>query len=213
MSKKYLINDKFFDKWSSKMAYVLGFWFADGYMRHEKSYRISFCSNDCDVLIDIKQCFGSNHPIYYDKRDDSKLLIIYCKKLYNRLIELGGKRCKSRSIIFPAVPSRYLADFIRGYFDGDGSVFFVNYISSKNKKSRRELRSNFTSGSSEFLEKLQNILNSRLGLAKKKICPYNDGSSKKLGYGTYDTIKLLKFMYYPNHLISLKRKAVFVEKV
>jgi len=32
--RRYLLNEKFFDKWSSEMAYILGFWFADGYMRH-----------------------------------------------------------------------------------------------------------------------------------------------------------------------------------
>ena len=52
-SRKYDINEDFFDVWSSKMAYVLGFWFADGYMRIEKSYRILFCSNDKQILESI----------------------------------------------------------------------------------------------------------------------------------------------------------------
>ena len=208
--RKYSINENFFDEWSPEMAYVLGFWFADGYMRHEKSYRISFCSNDYDILALIRTCFSSNHNICYEKKDDSKNLIIFSKKLYLKLLDLGGKRCKSRTIVFPKVPYKFLPDFIRGYFDGDGSVFFVKYIHTKNKKLRTELRSNFTSGSIKFLEDLQDILNEQLGLIKKKICGYNNGRSLKLGYGTYDTIKLLNFMYYPDYPIGMERKARFL---
>jgi intein/homing endonuclease len=208
--RKYFVNENFFDKWSPKMAYVLGFWFADGYMRHEKSYRISFCSKDCDILILIRECLSSNHNIIYKKKDDSKNLIIFSKKLYLKLSDLGGIRCKSRKVLFPSVPDRFLSDFIRGYFDGDGSVFFVEYINTKNKKLRIELRSNFTSGSVHFLEELQSVLNKKLGLVRKKICGYNNGRSLKLGYGTYDTLNLLNFMYYKNYPIGMARKARFL---
>lgn len=212
-SRKYKVNEKFFDNWSSEMSYILGFWFADGYMRHEKSYRISFSSNDSEILFKIRKSFNSNNLVKDKKTDDNKDLIIFSKKLYFRLAELGGKRAKSRDIIFPKVPPAYLADFIRGYFDGDGSVFHVTYMHTKVKRLRRELRSNFTSGSINFLNQLQDLLNEKLGLKKKILGSYNDGGSLKLGYGTYDTIKLLRFMYYPGHSISLERKANFLKDV
>jgi len=211
--QKHLLNDDFFDIWSPDMAYVLGFWFADGYMRHEKSYRILFSSNDVDILLKIRQSLSSDHPLYRGKNRNNYQLVIFSKKLYLKLLSLGGKRCKSKTMDFPTVPTKCLADFIRGYFDGDGSVFYTTYIHTKTKRPRTELRSNFTSGSPEYLEGLQDILANTLGFIKKKICSYNNGTSWKLGYGTYDTINLLKFMYYPNHPISLERKAVFVEKI
>ena len=62
--RKYRINEDFFDQWSPEMAYVLGFWFADGYMRHERSYRIVFCSTDNSLLLKIRSVMGSNHLIY-----------------------------------------------------------------------------------------------------------------------------------------------------
>ena len=200
------------------MAYVLGFWFADGYMRHEKSYRIVFCSNDYDLLLQIKRKMGSTHLIYKRKRGSkfqwrNLQLIIYSKQIFLRLMDLGGIRKKSKKIRFPQVNYKYLPDFIRGYFDGDGSVFYVNYIHTKNKKLRQELRSNFTSGSPKFLEDLQDILLNTLGFIKKKICPYDNGASWKLGYGTKDTLKLLQFMYYSNYPIALERKAVFLKEI
>lgn len=84
---------------------------------------------------------------------------------------------------------------------------------TKIKRFRTELRSNFISGSINFLEQLQTILFDTLGLTKKKIGSFNDGRSRKLGYATYDTIKLLKFMYYPGYPIGLQRKANFLQEI
>lgn len=210
--RKYSLNEEFFDKWSSVMAYILGFWFADGYMRHEKSYRIIFSSGEREVLLKIRARFNSNYSIHQRNKRDFQFTI-FSKRLYYRLVKLGGRRAKSKIIRFPLVPLKYLNDFIRGYFDGDGSVFYTTYIHTKIKRPRTELRSNFTSGSLEFLKDLQSILVGALGFVKKKICSYNDGSSWKLGYGTYDTIKLLNFMYYPNYPIGLERKALFTKNI
>lgn len=166
------------------MAYVLGFWFADGYMRKEKSYRVSFTSNDREIIEQIRHVTKSSNPIYTNKRDKSLTLVIHSKKIYKKLTRLGGLRGKSLKIVFPEIPSKYIKDFIRGYFDGDGSVFYVNYLSTKDRKKRKELRSNFTSGSKIFLDKLMNILNRELDLAKKQLKKYpNQGNSIKLGYG------------------------------
>lgn len=219
MSKKYKVNERFFDTWSPEMAYVLGFWTADGYMRHERSYRIVFSSADYDLLSQIKEVMMSTHPICTRKKPSKKAkklehhFIIFSKALYSQLEKLGGKRRKSRSTEFPSIPQKYFSDFVRGYFDGDGSVFYTNYISTKNRKPRTELRSNFTSGNPLFLEKLQKILVDSVGVSRKKICPFNKGASWRLGYATGDTAKLLKFMYHPSYTIGLKRKAGFAEDI
>jgi intein/homing endonuclease len=193
------------------MAYVLGFWFADGYMRIEASYRIAFDSADVEILHQIREALNSSHPIRKRKTDKSWHLEIYSKRLYEKLLELGGRKRKSKTICFPKIQKGLIRDFIRGYFDGDGSVFYVDYISTKNHKPRRELRSNFTSGSKTFLDVLMQTLHEEIGLPKKQLGIYNQGSSLKLGYGTYDTHKLLRFMYYPNCKLGMKRKSSFAQ--
>ena len=216
--RTYLLNEKFFDEWTPKMAYVLGFWVADGYMRHEKSYRIVFASHDYNLLVKIKECMDSAHPVHLRRKSRKAILpeyelIIFSKHMYSQLQKLGGKRRKSKSITVPIMPSGYFPDFVRGYFDGDGSVFYTTYRSTKNKKMRTELRSNFTSGNPKFLDVLQTALAGILGVSKKKICPFNEGASWKLGYATADTVKLLRFMYYPDCPIALERKASFAEDI
>jgi len=195
------------------MAYVLGFWFADGYMRKEKSYRIVVVSNDTQVLRAIRNGMESNHPIRKSKLDQSSSIVFHSKRLYEGLTLKGGIRCKSRLIQFPAVPQKYIRDFIRGYFDGDGSVFFVKYIRTKDRRLTRELRTNFTSGSRNFLEDLMAVLHREIGLPMKKIGICNAGASFKLGYGMKDSDTLLHYMYYQDFLIGLKRNADFIFKI
>ncbi len=195
------------------MAYILGFWFADGYMRKEKSYRILFFSKDREILERIRSKMNSTHPLRLRKEDNVWQIAMHSRKLYEKLIKLGGLRCKSRIIEFPYIPKNYIKDFIRGYFDGDGSVFFVKYIRTKDKRYTRELRTNFTSGSKKFLEGLMDALKHELNLKYKKLGIYNRGNSLKLGYGMKDSETLLRYMYYKNFPIGLKRKANFVSKI
>jgi len=213
-SRKYNLNENFFDSWAPDMAYVLGFWFADGYMRKEKSYRVTFSGKDKEIFVQILKAFNSNHPIRLtDKEDDCYFISLCSKKLYEDLVKLGGLRCKSRVVNFPYVPRKFLPDFIRGYFDGDGSVFFVEYVRTKDKRRTRELRTNFTSGSPKFLESLMRVLHNEIGLPFKKLGVYNAGSSLKLGYGMKDSDTLLRYMYYDKFPIGLRRKASFVSKI
>ena len=125
----------------------------------------------------------------------------------------GGVRHKSHVIRFPDVPKKYLRDFIRGYFDGDGSVFFIDYIRTKDGRSTRELRTNFTSGSRKFLEDLMAALNREIGLSMRRIGVYNGGISLKLGYSMKDSDALLHYMYYKGFPIGLRRKADFLSRI
>ena len=210
-TRKYTVDERFFDVWNQKMAYVFGFWVADGYMTKDKSYRIRFSSADKEILEQIRAALESNNPIRADRR--SWVTTFHSRHLFESLQRLGGYRAKSRTVTFPAIPKKYLRDFIRGYFDGDGSVHFIHYTSTKDHRPRQELRSNFTSGSIKFLEELRSILSEELGLPNKVLGVYNGGGSLKLCYGTKDTKKLLGFMYYSGHTIGLKRKVAFAQNM
>lgn len=212
-SRKYTLNENFFSAWSPDMAYVLGFWFADGYMRHDKSYRITFSSNDQEHLEDIKRVVQTNISlVQYSRKgklEQNFTLILRSKILYQQLQALGGISRKSLVMGLPYIPDRFLADFLRGYFDGDGSVHFITYKRTKDKREQIDLRSNFTSGSPGFLNALRDLLAKRLGLSVRKVCVYGNGNQWKLGYGSIDTLKLLRFMYYSGCTLYLDRKEIY----
>jgi hypothetical protein len=68
-----------------------------------------------------------------------------CVVIYKDIEALGGTERKSLTVEFPEVPQRYLHDFIRGYFDGDGCIMRL--------KGNR-INSAFTCGSKQFLDVL-----------------------------------------------------------
>lgn len=143
-------NTDFFKVWSSNMAYVLGYWFADGDIEIDNrgSHRFSISSNDGEHLERIKYLMSSNHSLKQDKRHKkiNYILAIGSTELFQDIVKLGGCERKSLVLKFPSVPQKFIKNFILGYFDGDGHV-----------SSSRDVKISFT-GTKEFLTKLQTYL-------------------------------------------------------
>jgi hypothetical protein len=114
----------FFKTWSSDMAYVLGYWFADGNMYNQRScggYVVSIGSKDVEHLEMLRGVIGMGTLVRITSSDVFKLVI--CRKeMFEDLLRLGGTERKSLTIPWPTVPAEYLAHFARGYIDGDGSL-------------------------------------------------------------------------------------------
>ncbi len=183
------INENFFSKWSPEMAYVLGLIATDGCV--SKSGTISLCINDKELLEKVRLVMNSGHKICRSKHQEG----LYCfkfarERLVADLAGLGILPRKSLNIMFPAVPDAFLKDFIRGAFDGDGSVFFDSR--SKNCP----VRTKFVSSSVEFIEKLESVLQ-ELGMPARKIYqqPTKNGISYMFRYGHKDSEKLYLIMY------------------
>lgn len=157
--RKYKVNDNFFKIWTPDMAYVLGFWWADGYMRKRVSgssfiYGFGLCQQTKDkyILKKILNAMGSNNPICIPKsRPDCSHFEINSKIIFDDLIALGGSPNKSKSIRMPSVPQEFIGDFIRGLFDGDGSI-------SINKKYKTTKHAYICSGNIDFINDLKTIL-------------------------------------------------------
>ena len=132
MGKKCKVDEKFFNTWSSTMSYILGYMYADGsiidspYMRGKY---IQINSIDKDSILRVKHWLKSEHTITTAHSPFSGGKIIYKLRigshaLYNDLFKRGLYPNKSLTVTFPRVPKKYLGAFIRGYFDGDGCIFF-----------------------------------------------------------------------------------------
>src|SRR5258708_3881960 len=122
--------DHFFHKWGPDMAYVLGYFAADGcmYRNNNDSYYISFTSADLSLIAQVKKIMQVSNAIeiYQPRRKNSKLrytLQIGSKRIFKRLLDLGLTPNKSLTLPFPEVPDAYLGHFVRGYFDGDGCAY------------------------------------------------------------------------------------------
>ena len=141
-------------------AYWLGFIYADGNINKAKNtLTINLQGRDYKHLEKLNKCIDGNFAV---KRFDANKkghvykmcqILVYSTKMAKDLINYGVIPHKTDKIIFPELPHHLIRHFIRGYFDGDGSI-----CERKHKKGLSDLACSFTCGNQLFLEKLRTIL-------------------------------------------------------
>lgn len=192
-ARKYHINENYFKTWTRNMAYMLGFWFADGCIYGGKMFDITVHAKDKYILKQFAKELQYEGNIY-DYVDRQACRINFsCVVIYRDLIALGGTENKSLTVQFPNVPKEFLPDFIRGYFDGDGCIM--------NLKGGR-INSAFTCGSYDFLMSLWRILKEEAGVEGGSY----DASCYSLKFGKKDSIKIGEYIYQNNPELFLERK-------
>lgn len=198
------------------MAYVLGFFAADGYITVNRRGGCYWCLNitDKELLYMIRDCVNSDHAIsvrtWSGKGKMVYRLQIGSIELCEDLRKLGFWANKTYSLSIPFVPGEFFSHFVRGYFDGDGNVW-KGLVHKGTAHAAYTLRTAFSSCSRNFLEHLQDRLVALLGVSgsvspTKRAC-------FRLSFAREDSLKLYNFMY--NGLTSplfLERKRVVFEK-
>jgi hypothetical protein len=175
------------------MAYILGLWFADGCIYGGEMFDITLHKKDKYVLKRIAEELKYEGNLYDYVNRQACRINFSCKVIYNDIIALGGVENKSLIVSFPKIPEKYLPDFIRGYFDGDGCIM--------NLKNNR-LNSAFTCGNKQFLIDLLKILKEKAGIIGGSF----DDASYSLRFGKRDTILLGNYIYKNNPELFLLRK-------
>lgn len=138
--RKYIHDFDYFENIDNEhKAYWLGFMFADGYIVDysnnygEDSFGIKLKKDDKQHLEKFKLDISATNPILDTSDDLVESYRIQCtsQKTVDDLISKGCVKRKSLILQPPKnVPSILIKDFIRGYFDGDGSLSY--YITNKN---------------------------------------------------------------------------------
>lgn len=192
-SRKYNINQDFFKTWSKDMAYILGYWFADGCIYGGKMFDITTHTKDKYIIKKMAEKLEYEGQIIDCVDRQACRINFSCVVIYRDILALGGQENKSLTMEFPNVPEEYLSDFIRGYFDGDGCIM--------NLKGGR-INSAFTCGSKKFLDVLHLKLKEYAGVEGGSY----DINSYSLRFGKKDSIKIGKFLYKDNPELFLLRK-------
>lgn len=134
--QKYNHDKVFFDVPNVVNSYWAGFLAADGNI-YRNPKRISSCRLNCSLkdeehLIKFKKALNANNPIRkYDKKVKDSIYSYYhlnidnseylCSSLFN---VFGIGENKSLSLLPPSLKDEaFIRAFIRGYFDGDGSIY------------------------------------------------------------------------------------------
>ncbi len=194
------------------MAYVLGFMYADGNIIINKRGAKFFAiySADLELLQEIKQVMSSEHKISKRKGavgNNYRIQFGSCE-MYDDLISLGLRPNKTKRMRLPLIPSKYVGDFLRGYFDGDGGVW-SGYVHKERKTSHLVIRVVFTSCSESFLLDLSKVL---FKYCKTMgVLSAGKGNYFRLTYSTSGALILYKTMYnrLQSALFLPRKKQVF----
>lgn len=199
-SRRYNLDDSKFNAIDTEeKAYWLGFLYADGCV-HDSSNDISLSLSVVDIghLEKFRIFLSTDRPIRtYSKKvgADYSKLIATSSQMKSALISLGCGINKTTILTFPEIREDLIFHFIRGYFDGDGSI---TYVSTQNEYKFR------ICGTYEFLSSVKNILNINNPLRQR--WPDREINNWEIDIGgniqVYKKLKLL----YENSTIYLDRK-------
>lgn len=179
-SRKYNFNENYFDDIDSEeKAYFLGFLFADG-NNSENRIVIGLQEQDVYILNKLAKCmnYTGNLQFVRKSKSDNNLKNMYYLRmcsvnLCKKMSELGCTPKKSLTLKFPNyISSKLLHHFIRGYFDGDGTVNFLH--------KQTHLNVGFV-GTKQFVTKIVSYFNKNNIKFPK---PYNTSKTNKNTYAT-----------------------------
>ena len=166
-------------------------------------------SKDYELLNKIKDILHSEHKIGfcinnngYGKGNESCYLSINNKNIVSDLINDGVVYNKSNILKFPEydiVPNHLIRHFIRGYFDGDGSVYNGN----------SGICVSFE-GTQSFLNSLLDVLKDVTG-TKSSVYKYKNKDHYSIKIGGRNQVKSFYNFIYNNATIFLGRKKMVFE--
>jgi len=128
-SRKYFVDHDYFENINTQeKAYWLGYLFADGYVSSSNGKRVGVTSKDIDHIEAFRDDLGATYPVNiyeaHTSYGDSVYgrLLISSEKMYSDLVRLGCVEKKSKILLPPEIELDMERHFLRGFYDGDGSI-------------------------------------------------------------------------------------------
>lgn len=212
---RYILNEHYFDSIDTEeKAYILGLLYADGYVGTEEINNIVLALNDKEILDEISICLEFTGNVRKTKRGNypnSKTgysLNFSSCLMATALRKIGLYPAKSLTMAeLPQIDKNLMRHFIRGYFDGDGTISTSHHTSYQKVKGniKKYVYPAFTVsliGTDNFVKNIANWL-------PMKHCYFRASKTKGMTYlnvtAKRDMQPIFKFLY-ENATIYLHRK-------
>jgi intein-encoded DNA endonuclease-like protein len=204
--RRVFFNEDYFANINSEdKAYWLGFIFADGNVKKTSSkcdkvnrLTIGISIKDQQHLEKFKSTIGHTGELYIEHHKKSysttPICYLHCNsiKMCEDLAKLNCLPSKTGYSNLPNIPQELLRHFIRGYFDGDGSIspYIFQITSNEN-----------------ILNQINNIISSALNVPLGKIRFYQrTNKAVDLRYIGKDLMPTIFHYLYDNATVFLERK-------
>lgn len=196
--------------WTPELAYVVGVFASDGNLGKDGLY-LDVTSKDKEILETVLAVLKLTHIKIGTKssgQGNSSYRIQFKRKIFHQwLVSIGLMPNKSRRIRKLHIHEELFFDFLRGYWDGDGTV-----TRQRDKRWKNSYIDSIglASGSLAFLRWMQKEINSRLGTTGF----ISEGTRVlQLRYARGDSRKILQAMFYRKGLPHLERKLAKAKKI
>ena len=193
-------------KWSPQLAYAIGLIATDGCL-YKDGRHLAFVSKDLQLIKTFNKCLGLKVKIAKKESGFLKGSYSYWVQFgdvvfYRFLVSIGLSSAKSKIMGKIEVPDKYFFDFLRGSFDGDGSLYsywdkrwassFMFYLS-------------FISASFKHVVWLRERIEELIG-TKGHINASSSAKAYQLKYAKTEASKIFKKMYNSPNVPRLERK-------
>lgn len=143
---------------------------------------------------------GSNSSIKEDNKTNSVRVNIYSKKMVSDLRKIGLEKHKSKTMMYPDLIRPDLhRHFIRGLFDGDGSI------------SRGKIYSVSFSGTIEIVISIKNILINMFNVFDAKIYKQENNFATVRWSAKKDMKNILSYMYNDSNMFLDRKYQIYKE--
>ena len=166
-------------------AYWLGWLLTDGCIEGN-SISISLQERDKYILDIFSKDIGVENKV--KPFNKSYYRLYFCsKKMVSDLAKYGIVKNKTFSVVLPDIEDKYIADFLRGCFDGDGGFSVLN------SRGKTEIELSFC-GNINTVSKFNELLSKQCGLAEKNVTKNN--SIFRVRWSNKDEVlKICEFFY------------------
>ncbi len=213
MQRMYSLDDNFFKTQTPKMAYILGFIAADGNVaKKENAISIQLHERDAELLEKIKDITQSTRPLDFYKTSqgrDSVKFQVWSAEWKRDLAIYNIVPAKTFCLKPPLfLDSKYYKDYIRGYFDGDGSVYYSDTITHCGWE--------IVGASKEVIEWIREVLANQFGIVNNGITTQHlesDVIMYKTYYGGAEKLSKIFASLYTDDCLCLARKREKIETI
>lgn len=192
--KTYQINEDYFDSITTERgAYLLGLIMSDGHLNYDRG-RFEYCCSTKDVsLIEfIRGEIKSTHPIkkfvinntIYVRYGVSNIRLV--RSIIDRYSLPHSNKSENNIDIPHQLSEKLIPHFLRGFFDGDGSIWFGGGT----------YRANYTGGE-KMMKSIQSVLD-KIGVPSYFSYRYSEKNKNSCGIsinGTLNVDRLGRYLY------------------
>ena len=205
-----MLSNKSFH-WSPMFAYAVGLLVTDGSLSKDGRH-LDISSVDLEQLENFSLCLGRQFNIGIKKSGAGRRcyrIQFSDVSLYRFLQKIGFTPHKSKTIGPIIIPNKFFFDFLRGHFDGDGTIYSYN---DKRWESSFMFYMCFVSASEDHIHWLRDQLKNRLNI-KGSLTKSRSNSAFQLKYAKKESLVLISKLYYNSDVVCLNRKRTKIKAI